>query len=99
MIERPFLIRECVATGGKEFARLDYNNQRNFMWYCVDVARAIEEKKEYDMRNFPYMPPKYQELLLLAKVLSQKSSKEVTQIAVRLTQLNRKSTIRELFAA
>jgi len=83
----------------KEFADLDYNNQRNFLWCCVDMARAREEGREYDMRNFSYNPKKYQKLLIFAEALSLESSGELTRAAMRLTQLNKKSRVEELLSA
>lgn len=64
----------------EQFDNMDSNNQRNFIWYLVDAARARESGQEYDWKKFPYEPTHF------AGALSLIGSERLTRMAMRMTE-------------
>ena len=73
-----------IEIAEKDFDRRDYNNQKNYLWCLVDVAKAREQGREYPWENFPYAHSCHTDL---AGVTPGLSSQRLTKMAMRLTEV------------
>jgi len=87
-------IVNVVAVNG--FDRMDYNNQRNFMWCMVDLAAAEDKGQRYDWTNFPY---EGNATLALADILPRAGTNKLRAMAMRLTDVGIKTKLMDLIAA
>jgi len=85
---------EFISVNG--FDRMDYNNQRNFMWCMVDVATAEDKGQRYDWTNFPY---EGNATLALADILPRAGTDKLRSMAMKLTNIGIKTKLMELIAA